>query len=159
MLTLSQGDFRQCLPIVPRAPQSQIVAATLPFSAFWKDVRILRLSTNMRLLAHAGQMDATEQANAEHFAKWLLNVGDGTAAEPDNPFKVTIPPGMNPMLTSKFQRTDFVLQNCDYYLWTTHRQSILSLPKFILASASSICTQKLKEYNTSANALSSHQRM
>ena len=100
MLTLSQGDFRQCLPIVPRAPQSQIAAATLPFSTFWKDIQILRLSTNMRLLAHAGQMNATEQANAEHFAKWLLNVGDGTAAEPDNPFKVTIPPRMNPSLTS-----------------------------------------------------------
>jgi hypothetical protein len=94
MLTIYRGDFRQCLPIVPRAPQAQIVAATLPFSTFWKDIRVLRLSTNMRLLAHANQMDAAEQANAEGFAKWLLNVGDGTAAEADDPFKVTIPAGM-----------------------------------------------------------------
>ena len=38
ILTISLGDFRQCLPIVPRAPQGQIVATTLPFSAFWKDI-------------------------------------------------------------------------------------------------------------------------
>ena len=38
ILTISLGDFRQCLPIVPRAPQAQIVAAALPFSAFWKDI-------------------------------------------------------------------------------------------------------------------------
>jgi ATP-dependent DNA helicase PIF1 len=89
ILTISLGDFRQCLPIVPRAPQAQIVAATLPFSAFWKDIRVL---------ASANQMHPAEHARAEDFAKWLLNIGDRTAAGPDNPFQATIPPGMNPIV-------------------------------------------------------------
>ena len=43
------GDFRQCLPVIPHASRSQIVAATISNSIFWKDVTIMHLSVNMRI--------------------------------------------------------------------------------------------------------------
>jgi PIF1-like helicase len=63
------------------------------YAPFWKDVRKLRLSTNMRLLAQSHQMDPVECLEAENFANWLLQVGDGTATVPEEPNKVKIPQG------------------------------------------------------------------
>ena len=43
------GDFRQILPVIPKAVREEIVAASLRRSVLWKDVEILTLDTNMRL--------------------------------------------------------------------------------------------------------------
>ena len=77
-LTIS-GDFRQCLPVVPKASRAQIVAATISNAVFWKDVVKLKLHINMRLLAQAGQMDLDRLQYAQDFANWLLEIGDGKA--------------------------------------------------------------------------------
>ena len=69
----------------------------MTFSPFWKDIRVLRLSTNMRLLAQSHQMAPADQVYAEDFAKWVLDVGDAAATEPDNPFQVKILPGTHPV--------------------------------------------------------------
>jgi hypothetical protein len=65
------GDFRQILPVVPKGGREDIVSASLPRSHLWQHVTILRLHINMRVMA----------ANSEEqreFAKWVLNVGDGS---------------------------------------------------------------------------------
>jgi hypothetical protein len=65
------GDFQQILPIVPKGGREAIVSALLPRSHLWQHVTILRLHINMRVMA----------ANSEEqreFAKWVLNVGDGS---------------------------------------------------------------------------------
>ena len=46
-----QGDFRQCLPVIPHASRSQIVLATISNASFWKDTVTMHLTSNMRLLS------------------------------------------------------------------------------------------------------------
>ncbi|UYV81233.1 hypothetical protein LAZ67_20000416 [Cordylochernes scorpioides] len=60
------GDFRQVLPVVPRASRAEIVAACIKQSKLWPLFVILRLTQNMR----AG-------IDAQRFSQWLLKVGDG----------------------------------------------------------------------------------
>ena len=44
------------------------------WSILWKDVRLMKLKTNMHFLHAADDSDAAEQ---EKFIKWLLKVGEG----------------------------------------------------------------------------------
>jgi len=74
-------DFRQCLPIVPRASRAQITAATISNSTFWKDVVQLKLHVNMRLLSQAAQMTIEQLQYAKNFAKWLLHIGNGEGCQ------------------------------------------------------------------------------
>ncbi|SGY56066.1 BQ5605_C006g04106 [Microbotryum silenes-dioicae] len=57
----------------------QIVDASLIKADFWRDVRVLRLTENMRLSSNADAMDEAQLAQTRDFAEWLLTVGDGTA--------------------------------------------------------------------------------
>ncbi len=41
------GDFRQTLPVIPKAGREDIVSASLPRSHLWQHVTILRLHINM----------------------------------------------------------------------------------------------------------------
>ncbi|UYV61908.1 K02A2.6-like [Cordylochernes scorpioides] len=60
------GDFRQVLPVVPRASRAEIVDACIKRSKLWPLFVILRLAQNRR----AG-------IDAQSFSQWLLKVGDG----------------------------------------------------------------------------------
>ncbi len=71
------GDFRQCLPVVPKASRAQIVAATVSNAVFWKDVIQLKLHTNMRLLSQANQMNPKRLRYTQTFSRWLLDIGNG----------------------------------------------------------------------------------
>ncbi len=65
------GDFWQILLVVPKGGREDIVSASLPRSHLWQHVIILHLHINMQIMA----------ANSEEqreFAKWVLNVGDGS---------------------------------------------------------------------------------
>ena len=65
------GDFRQVLPVVPRASRAGIVRACLKRSALWPLFETHRLSENMRVLANG---------NDERLCDWdkrLLLLGDG----------------------------------------------------------------------------------
>ena len=93
---ITSGDFRQCLPVVPRASRTQIVAATLTHSIFWKDVHVLRLTINMRLLADSERMSQTDRLYAEGFAAWLLQVGEGRLDNSNDSIIVKLPTGSNP---------------------------------------------------------------
>jgi hypothetical protein len=58
-------DFAQTLPVVPRTLKSGVIAASIQFSDIWKDIIILRLTQNMRLLSTG--------VNRE-FADWLADM-------------------------------------------------------------------------------------
>jgi hypothetical protein len=66
------GDFRQSYLLFPREDEKTcIVSALLPRLHLWQHVTILRLHINMRVMV----VNSKEQ---REFAKWVLNVGDGS---------------------------------------------------------------------------------
>jgi hypothetical protein len=69
------GDFRQVLPVVHGADRSQILNASLIRSPLWKNVRVFKLSINMRLTNPA--LNPSERERMAEFAQWVLDVGDG----------------------------------------------------------------------------------
>jgi ATP-dependent DNA helicase PIF1 len=75
VVVLFGGDFRQCLPVVPKGSQSQIKDACLTSSYIWNKVRVLRLTENMRL--QSAPMTDAERVKALAFGDWLKRVGDG----------------------------------------------------------------------------------
>ena len=70
------GDFRQVLPVIPRAGPAEVVAACINRASFWPRVRVLRLRENMRVsrLEQQGE-DASELRDWAHL---LERIGDGT---------------------------------------------------------------------------------
>ena len=60
------GDFRQILPVIPRGVREQFVGASLRRSFLWRDIHVLTLGQNMRLIH-------TDFRNAA-FANFLMEV-------------------------------------------------------------------------------------
>ena len=65
-ITLLIIDFRQTLPVIPRASRGQIVASTLRRSHLWSQIEQFTLSQNLRVVD-----------SSPDFANWLLRVGNG----------------------------------------------------------------------------------
>jgi hypothetical protein len=84
------GDFRQCAPVVPQGTRTQIVDASIKNASFWNQVVMLPLTINMRLLRDVTIMTPHERDEAEHFANWLLQVGEGLT-DGDEPGLVRLP--------------------------------------------------------------------
>lgn len=70
------GDFRQILPVIPKAPCPQIVSASLNWSRLWDPCTVLLLEQNMRLTS--GRTPEEKREIAE-FSQWVLDVGNGKA--------------------------------------------------------------------------------
>ncbi|KAK9067683.1 hypothetical protein SSX86_011794 [Deinandra increscens subsp. villosa] len=70
------GDFRQTLPVQQRSSKARVISCSLPRSCLWPDFRLIRLTENLRL--RRSNMTDSERSAAEHFATWLMAVGDGT---------------------------------------------------------------------------------
>lgn len=75
------GDFRQILPVIPRASRGEIVAASITRSKLWKIAMVYKLYHNMRL--NKGR-NAEEVQSLRNFAKWVLDIGDGKIDPPTN---------------------------------------------------------------------------
>ncbi|XP_058764312.1 uncharacterized protein LOC131637724 [Vicia villosa] len=75
------GDFRQILPVVPRAGRSDIVHASICSSYIWDYCQVLTLTKNTRLQQGS---DNTSSKELAEFSKWILNVGDGKISEPND---------------------------------------------------------------------------
>lgn len=70
------GDFRQILPVIPKASRSEIVSSAVNKSrAIWDQCKVFILSTNMRL--RDPTMDPSDMNQIMNFNKWLLDMGDG----------------------------------------------------------------------------------
>jgi hypothetical protein len=70
------GDFRQVLPVVPRASRSQIVDSCLNKSQLWQNVEKHRLTINERVLRRG------DSPEARSFCEYLLRIGDGVEPPP-----------------------------------------------------------------------------
>jgi hypothetical protein len=77
---LMMGDFRQVLPVVPRANRSQIVRATHKKSTLWPVFQQLALTVNMRV--ELARRRGGNPADIAAYSSYLMRVGDGT--EPVN---------------------------------------------------------------------------
>jgi hypothetical protein len=84
------GDFRQCPAVIPHGTRSEIVDASIKNSSFWSEVVMLPLTTNMRLLRNRHLMTPQEREEAENFAAWVLQVGNGLA-DGDKPGLLRLP--------------------------------------------------------------------
>jgi ATP-dependent DNA helicase PIF1 len=80
------GDFRQILPVVPRGSRSDIVHASINASKIWDHCQVLTLTKNMRL------KNCSNSDEISQFSKWILKVGEGKIAEPNDGFaEIEIP--------------------------------------------------------------------
>ncbi|OWY92758.1 LOW QUALITY PROTEIN: Helitron helicase, partial [Phytophthora megakarya] len=68
------GDFRQTLPVIPRAGPAEVISSTIKRSELWIYFEWLRLSINMRVQTSRNTQTAAEIGA---FADYLLQVGDG----------------------------------------------------------------------------------
>ena len=68
------GDWRQCLPVVPRASKAEILRETIKETEVWQHVETFQLTQNMRLKSGVNEEDAKKIAK---FADYLLKVGEG----------------------------------------------------------------------------------
>ncbi|XP_010425247.1 PREDICTED: ATP-dependent DNA helicase PIF1-like [Camelina sativa] len=76
------GDFRQVLPVINGAGRAQIVLASLNSSYLWEHCKVLTLTKNMRLMSNG--VSENEAENIKEFSDWILVVGDGKIAEPND---------------------------------------------------------------------------
>jgi ATP-dependent exoDNAse (exonuclease V) alpha subunit len=66
------GYFRRLLPIIKHGNRSRIVASAITKSLFWKDVKILKLKTNMR-----AKLSKLNQKEIQDFSDYLVRIGEG----------------------------------------------------------------------------------
>ena len=74
------GDFRQILPVLPRANRAQIFDATIRNSHLWSHFHILHLTENVRVsrLRNSTTQNENEPsvAQLEAYANYLIEVGE-----------------------------------------------------------------------------------
>jgi hypothetical protein len=76
------GDFRQCLPVVPRGSRASITGASLQKSPLWKHFNVVELTENMRV---------GNDPSLQWFHEWLLNLGDGKLPIVEAPDIIELP--------------------------------------------------------------------
>ena len=83
------GDFRQILPVIPRASREDIVNATINSSNLWPHCKVLKLTKNMRLQATSS---LSVEQELKLFAEWIIKIGDGKLGmDNDGTAEVEIP--------------------------------------------------------------------
>lgn len=70
------GDFRQVLPVIPRALRAEVVSfsSSLTRSFLWRHLKVMKLTINMRL---SQSHDSHEIIKQKEFSDFLLNISDG----------------------------------------------------------------------------------
>ncbi|KAK7089794.1 hypothetical protein V1264_024238 [Littorina saxatilis] len=84
---LMGGDFRQVLPVVPRASPTVIIENCIKSSPLWPLFRVFKLTKNMRA-----------EQDQQEYAKWLLQLGNGqlqSVLPTAPPNSIDIPPQCN----------------------------------------------------------------
>ncbi|KAG7599001.1 Nucleic acid-binding OB-fold [Arabidopsis suecica] len=76
------GDFRQVLPVIHGASRAEICMAALNASYLWNHCKVLKLTKNMRLLSK--DLIPSEAKDIKEFSEWILAVGDGKIAQPND---------------------------------------------------------------------------
>ncbi|CAN1310155.1 ATP-dependent DNA helicase PIF1 [Linum perenne] len=68
------GDFRQTLPIIPKATITEIVNYAIKRSYLWDHMIVMKLCQNMRL--HKQGCTSYEATEIASFIKWIIDIGD-----------------------------------------------------------------------------------
>ncbi|CAF2105628.1 unnamed protein product [Brassica napus] len=76
------GDFRQVLPVITGGSRAEIVLAAMNSSYLWEHCKVLKLTKNMRLSSN--NLFEDEAKDLKEFSEWILAVGDGRIAEPND---------------------------------------------------------------------------
>ena len=102
---LLAGDFRQILPVIPRANDAQIINACLKRSRVWRHFEMVRLQENMRV-RNARTRSVTREVQS--FANFLLQVGEGNTEKPNSvklpaQFLIRSDDGSQPQLSALFE--------------------------------------------------------
>jgi hypothetical protein len=100
---LFAGDFRQTLPIIQKGTPADELDACLKQSYLWRDVKSLRLSTNMRVRLSG---DPT----AGRFGALLLKIGGGHVPQTAEGI-ITIPEGMGTWVNTSAELKEKVYPN------------------------------------------------
>ena len=100
------GDWRQILPVVRKGGRPDIVEACLKSSSLWQHVKVIKLSTNMRVKQTGG--------NFNRFANYLLKIGEGRVQ-----LHNTIGPYKIKLQDNFIFKGDALLQLCDFQDLTT----------------------------------------
>jgi len=77
LVVICAGDFRQCLPVVPKGSVGDILRACLFSSSLWPKFDINSLRVNMRLRRMVAGLEPNAVQDIEDFAAYLLRIGDG----------------------------------------------------------------------------------
>ncbi|KAE8251462.1 hypothetical protein A4X13_0g3984 [Tilletia indica] len=77
------GDWYQTLPIIKNATTGETVAACLHQSALWKDMTVLHLQQNLRLLRALDHMSPPQANFQAHYAAWVEAMSKGCADKND----------------------------------------------------------------------------
>ncbi|XP_067140991.1 ATP-dependent DNA helicase pif1-like [Centruroides vittatus] len=103
-LILLSGDFRQTLPVIPRSTPADELNACLKSSVLWQHVKKLALKTNMRV-------ELQNDVSTEHFAKQLLDIGNGKMAIDRSTQCITLPTNFCKMTLTKDKLIQKVFPN------------------------------------------------
>jgi len=92
IMVVFAGDFRQVLPVIPRAGRAQIVASTILRLPWWRSVKTLHLTINERIRSNTVHTDTS----ATEFAEFLLQIGEGKVppVETANMDTIYLPPDL-----------------------------------------------------------------
>lgn len=65
---------KQILPIVQNGSKTDIINSTITQSHLWKECKVFKLETNMRL--HKSNIDEKSRKQIRKFAQWTLQIGN-----------------------------------------------------------------------------------
>ena len=100
------GDFRQILPVIPHATRADIVSASLSKSSIWKYLKVMKLTSNMRLCQSHNFQDDNHILKQKEFAEFLLKIGDGKyPTNPSTENMITLP---SDIVITKGNLTDLI---------------------------------------------------
>ncbi|XP_057760662.1 uncharacterized protein LOC130981039 [Arachis stenosperma] len=75
------GDFRQVLPVIPKASRAEIIMASINSSVLWRHFQVLTLTRNMRI---QGGVDERSIEQLKSFSDWILQIGEGQCGITEN---------------------------------------------------------------------------
>ncbi|XP_049310663.1 ATP-dependent DNA helicase pif1-like [Bactrocera dorsalis] len=103
-LILLAGDFRQILPVIPRSTPADELKACLKSSYLWRHVKILNLTTNVRV-------QIQNDPSADTFSRQLLAIGNGQLAGDRETGLITLPDNFCNIAPTKEELVSSVFPN------------------------------------------------
>ena len=75
MTMLLGGDFRQILPVIPKAKRQEVISSCINRSKLWAKCQVFKLTRSMRVNEYDNH--GTIDTDKQKFNRWVLDVGDG----------------------------------------------------------------------------------